>query len=130
MNRVTLTELVPPVTVGVADVLEEAVVDSEDAAEEELDVTEAVVLSTEAGVDDEAALSVADGDTAVAAAVVLVSSCRGSGRAILAKLKLKHTNKQRRTPHVRGVGTTRMMSQTGRRCGTGALLAFSTVLCV
>lgn len=110
-----LTELVPPVTVGVVEVLS-AVVDTEDAAEE-LEVTETAVLSAEADVDDEAAASVADCETT--AAVVLASSCRGSGRATPARTMLKHMKEQRRAPHFRGDGPNRIL-QTTRR-GTGAL---------
>ena len=110
-----LREPVPPVTVGVEETLS-AVVDNEDATEE-LDVTEAVVLPAEADVDDEAAPSVADCETV--AAVVLASSCRGSGCATPAKTTLKHTKKQRRALHIRGDGPNCIL-QT-RRCGTGAL---------
>lgn len=107
-----LPELVPPVTVGDAETAE-AVVDTEDATEEP-DVTEAAVLSAEA--DDEATFSVVDGETV--AAVVLASSCRGSGRATPAKTMLKHNNKQRRALHILGAGVTRIL-QT--RLDTGAL---------
>lgn len=110
LNEVVLTEVVPPVTVGDAET-PEAVVDTEDVTEE-LDVTEAAVLSAEADVDDEAASSVADEETV--AAVVLASSCRGSGCAIPAKTILKHKKKQRRTPHIPGVGVARIL-QTRRR---------------
>lgn len=87
--------------------------DTEDATEDP-DVTEAVVLCAEA--DDKATSSVADGETV--AAVVLESSCRGSGRATPARTMLKHNNKQRRALHVPGVGVTRILQR--RRPGTGA----------
>lgn len=103
LNRVVLSELVSPITVGVAETLE-AVVDTDDPIEE-LDVTETAVLSAEADVDDEAIFSVAD-DVETVAAVVLASSCRGRGHATPAETMLKHTNKQRRVPHIRVDGAT------------------------
>ena len=99
LNRVELTSLVPPVTVGAA-AEPVSVADTEDGIEE-LPASETAVPSAEDVKDAEAASSVAD-EGAVVTGASPISSCRGSGRATPAKTMLKHRKKQRTTPHILG----------------------------